>query len=233
MVNRVWKHLFGSGLIEPVDDLRPTNPASHPVLLEKLSAEFVSHGFDLRWLIKTIALSQSYQLSSDGASFPLGSERLFARGSQKHLPAQVLVDAISQVTGVTESFDGVKPGTTAVQLVGAQTPSYALDVLGRCGRERNCETANVGGGLAQALHLINGSTVNEKIKGGTLDDMVSKGKTDSEIVRDLYLRALTRLPSDGEEQFWSRTLNANVPRREALEDFLWTLLNCREFAYNH
>ena len=149
------------------------------------------------------------------------------------LPAHVLVDATSQVTEVSEIFEGEDSKTRAVQLIGVQTPSYALEVLGRCQREGNCESAGFEGGLSQALHLINGSTVNNKLKGGILEKRVRDGKSNRELVQEFYLRALTRLPDPEEESFWTRTIDGTKNRNEALEDFLWTLLNCREFSYNH
>ena len=233
MVNRIWKQLFGRGLIEPVDDLRPTNPAIHPVLLERLSDEFVRRDFNLRWLIGTIASSRTYQLSSRGDSSDLLSERFFARSSWRMLPGQALLDAISQVTEVPEKFEGEDSERRAVQLIGVQTPSYALDVLGRCKREGSCESAGFGGGLAQALHLINGSTVHQKLKGGILEKRLREGKSVREVVQEFYLRALARLPDQEEESLWIQTLEGVENRNEVLEDFLWTLLNCREFAYNH
>jgi hypothetical protein len=232
LVNRVWKHLLGRGLVEPADDLRPTNPATHPALLDKLAGEFRTHHFDLRWLIRSIASSRTYQLSSLAQAANRHDDRFYSRAYLKPLSAQVLVDAIAQVTGRPERFDGQPEGTRAVQLIGAQTESYALDVLGRCPREKTCETgAGVGGGLAQALHLINGSTINQKLAGGVTAELNSK--SDSEVVEELYLRALSRGPADEELEFWKAILDRAPNRTEAIEDFLWTLLNSREFAFNH
>ena len=140
LVNRVWKHLLGRGLVEPVDDLRPTNPPTNPALHDALAAEFVAHGFDLRWLVGKIADSRTYQLTSRTTDANRRDDRLFSHAMLKPLPAQVFVDAVAQVTGVPESYDDYAAGTRAVQLVGAQTTSYALDVLGRCLRERSCES---------------------------------------------------------------------------------------------
>jgi hypothetical protein len=233
MVNRVWKHLLGRGLVEPVDDLRPTNPASHPKLLDRLAEHFVANGFDLRHLIETIVSSRTYQLSSITLAGNRADNRFFSHAYFKPLPAQVLVDAISQVTGVNEEFETVAEGTRAVQLIGAQTPSYALDVLGRCKREQACEPAGSGGGLAQALHMINGATINEKLGSGVLARWLREGKSNGEIIDELYLRAFSRLPREAEAKFWNGTLAKIGNQTEALEDFLWTVLNAREFAYNH
>ncbi len=231
IVNRVWKHLFGRGLVEPIDDLRPTNPATHPVLLSKLAAEFKAHSFDLRWLIRNIVSSQTYQLTSRTVSGNRSDDRFYSHAYLKPLSAQVLVDAIAQVTGLPETFSSVPEGTRAVQLVGAQTESYALDVLGRCRREKTCESNSTGGGLAQALHLINGSTINDKLSGGVLDELHSRAS--STVIEELYLRALTRFPNSDERDYWRETIESASHRKEALEDFLWTLLNSREFAFNH
>src|SRR6185436_5678740 len=150
---------------EPVDDVPPTNPPANPALLDALAANFVRHGFDLRWLVREIAESRTCQLTSVTTPANRRDERLFSHACLKPLPAQVFADAVAQVTGVPDQFPDYAAGTRAVQLIGSQTPSHALDVLGRCTRERSCETAGrAGGGLAQALHLINGSTINDKLR---------------------------------------------------------------------
>jgi len=232
MVNRVWKQMLGRGLVEPVNDLRPTNPATHPRLLERLAESFVTNNFDLRWLIREIASSRTYQLSSRSIAGD-SADQLYSHAYLKPLSAQVLVDAISQVTGVAEQFDSAPKMTRATQLIGPQTPSYALDVLGRCNRERACEPTGSGGGLAQALHLINGSTINGKLAGGALSTMLKAGKSSAEIINEFYLRALCRRPDRGEQEFWEQTFESISNREEAAEDFVWTLLNSREFSYNH
>jgi len=233
MVNRVWKHLMGRGLFEPVDDMRPTNPATHPQLLNRLAREFAGHNFDLRWLVRAIVSSGAYQLSSHTSPGNKLDDRFYSHAQLKSLEAQTMLDAISQVTGVAESFSGYEEGIRAVQLHGAQTPSYALDVLGRCGRERSCAPAGGGGGLAQALHLINGPVINEKLGCGNLAKFLAEGKTSIEIVEEFYLRALTRKPSAAEAAFWGNSISASADKVAMCEDFLWTLLNSREFAFNH
>ena len=233
-VNRVWKQLLGRGLVEPVDDLRPTNPPSHPALLDALAAGFTQHDFDLRWLVGVIAESQTYQLSSQTTSANRLDESLFSHALVKPLPAQVLADAIAQVTGVPDQFQNHPAGTRAVQLVGAQTPSYALDVLGRCSRERSCESPQgAGGGLAQALHLINGSSINDKLSGPFVTGLLSRGASNRELVDELYLRTLSRAARADEHAQWEPLLDQATDRAEVVEDLLWTLLNSREFAFNH
>jgi hypothetical protein len=234
LVNRVWKHLMGRGLVEPVDDLRPTNPATNPALLEALAADFVANGFDLRRLMRTILESRTYQLSSRTTDGNASDTRFHSHALVKELPAQVFVDAVGQVTERVERFEGYPEGTRAVALIGSATPSVALDILGRCARERSCEVSGrTGGGLAQSLHLINGSTINGKLRDGILKRLLESSVTDRDLIDELYLRALTRLPSTGEREEWERHMRESGDRTEAAEDFLWTLLNSREFAFNH
>lgn len=233
LVNRVWKHLLGRGLVEPVDDLRPTNPASHPELLEALATHFLEHGQDLRDLVRTIVRSRTYQLAP--ATIP-GNEtdgRHHSHALLKAPAAQVRLDMIAQATGVAESFGDQPRATRAVQLVGTQTSSYALEVFGRCGRERSCETtAAGGGGLALALHLINGSTLNGRLRTALSEEWVAR-VGDAEVVRRLYLRTLSRPPRPEELAGWTSRLAMAEVRTEALEDFLWALLNSREFSFIH
>jgi len=233
IVNRVWKHLLGRGLVEPVDDLRPTNPATHPALLDALAKDFVEHGYDLRWLIRTIASTRTYQLTSRTRGLNQLDERFYSHAYVKELPAQVFLDMVSQVTGVAHEFQGAEKGTRAVQL-GARTPSYELDVLGRCPRDSACDAGGRrGGGLAQALHLINGSTLNGKLQGGIIDWFLSRELPARAIIEELYLRAFTRKPRPAELAEWERLFASAPNKTEAAQDLLWTLLNSREFAFNH
>ncbi|MEW6303108.1 MAG: DUF1549 and DUF1553 domain-containing protein [Verrucomicrobiota bacterium] len=234
VVNRVWKHLLGRGLVEPVDDLRPTNPPVNPALMNALANDFARNGFDLRRLVRLIAESRTYQLSSRAIDGNRRDDRFFSHAYLKPLPAQVLADAVAQVTGVPDHYPDYAEGTRAVQLVGAQTPSYALDVLGRCAREQSCESpGRAGGGLAQALHLINGSTINDKLRGGALSRLLARGLTDSELIDELYLRTLSRPASAAERAEWEPMLARAADKTEIAEDLLWALLNSREFAFNH
>lgn len=234
LVNRVWRHLLGRGLVEPVDDLRPTNPATNPALLDALATQFTQHGFDLRWLVGEIAASRTYQLTSRATDGNRRDDHLFSHAYLKPLPSQVFADVVAQVTGIADKFPDRPDGTRAVQLVGVNTPSYALDVLGRCARERSCETpGRAGGGLAQSLHLINGSTINEKLRGGTLTRLIASGLSNGELVDELYRRALSRSASAAEQSAWTPLLAQADNRALAAEDLLWALLNSREFAFNH
>jgi len=234
LVNRVWKHLLGRGLVEPVDDLRPTNPASNPALLDALAKQFAQHHFDLRWLIGEIAASRTYQLSSRTTEGNRRDDRLFSHAYLKPLPSQVFADVVAQVSGIADAFPDQPKGTRAVELIGAHTPSYALDVLGRCTRERSCEApGSAGGGLAQSLHLINGSTINDKLRGGTLTRLLGSGLSPHDLIDELYLRALSRPASAAEQAAWTPLLAQTADLAATAEDLLWALLNSREFAFNH
>lgn len=236
-VNRVWKRMLGRGLVEPADDLRPTNPPTNPTLLDALAEAFVADGYDLRKLIETIAESRTYQLSSRATPDNAADDRLYSHATPRPLPAQVLVDAVAQATGVPDEYPGYPAGTPAVRLVDARVPAPALDVLGRCTRDANCDARPRGGGLAAALHLMNGATINGKLRGGVIDDLLKAGSGDADIVEELYLRSLSRLPEDRERAHWADVFaeagRDADRRRELAEDLLWALLNSREFVYNH
>ncbi|MDP7205841.1 MAG: DUF1553 domain-containing protein, partial [Pirellulaceae bacterium] len=179
MANRLWKAMMGRGLVEPTDDLRATNPATHPGLLDELAADFVRHGYDLRHTLKVISLSHSYRRSSRPLPANRMDDRFYSHALVKQLDAEVLLDAISDVTGVKEDFQGVQASTRAVELVHAGIPSRALDVLGRCGREESCESAGGAavGGLARRLHWLNGGLINGRITdpAGRLGRLIDDG----------------------------------------------------------
>ena len=232
LANRVWRHLLGRGLVEPVDDVRPTNPPTHPGLLEALAAELVAHRFGLRHLVRTIASSRTYQLTSRALDINRSDRQLYSHAFLKPLEASVFADAVAQVTGVPDAFEHHPAGTRAVQLIGPSVPSPALDVLGRCQRKAPCDSpSHAGGGLAQALHLINGPTINGKLQGGIIAALQQRAAR--EAVEELYLRAFTRPPDPDELADWQAGLTRAGDRPAALQDLLWTLLNSREFSCNH
>jgi len=234
MVNWVWKEMMGRGLVEPVDDMRPTNPASIPGILKALTAEFAGGDYRLKDLIRCITNSRAYQLSSRGNAINRTDDRFFSHAHLKPLRAHILADAVVQVTGVADTFDGYAPGTPAVRLVDSQVSSYALDVLGRCPRETGCEASDGRqAGLAQALHMINGTTVNAKLWEGIERRILPGVIPERFVIEELYLSALSRFPSDEELSFWETRSAQTVAQPKFFEDLLWGLLNSREFAYNH
>ena len=239
VVNRLWKAMMGRGLVEPVDDFRSTNPATHPELLMELADDFVAHGYDLRWTLKRIALSAAYARSANTLPQNATDDRFYSHALQKPLESEVLADAISDVLGVPDVYGNEPEGTRAVSLFDPNTESDALDILGRCGRETSCESsAGATDGLQRKLHLFNGDLLNARIgvPDSRLDRLVSIGKSPMEIVNEFYLAALSRHPMDTEQQFWAQHIDVSASansQRAILEDMVWSLLTCNEFVTNH
>lgn len=235
-VNRYWGYLFGRGLVDPIDDLRDTNPASHPALLEALTRDFVEHGHDLRHLLHTICLSRTYQLASEIAPERDQDGMFLTHRVPRRLSAEVMLDAISQATGTTEPFDNFPPGTRAISLPDPAVPSYFLETFGRPLRTTTCECERPAKpDLRQVLHLANGEAVHGKVcaAAGRVGQMLSANKTDREIVEEFYLTTLTRLPQADEADDAQKLIAAAPSRKEGIEDLLWTLINVTEFAFNH
>lgn len=241
-VNRLWRALFGRGLVEPPDDLRDTNPATHPELLDRLAADFIQHGYRLRHTLRTIALSNTYARSETTLAENVRDDRFYSHARYRPLPPEVLADAIADVAGVRDSFEGMPTGTRAVQLVDSLAPAPTLDVLGRCNRAAGCDEAeSTSDGLARQLHLWNGALINAKLTdpAGRLPRLLRAGCSDEQIVAEFYRAAWGRPPTAAELQTWSKRLAASAPldssmaRAERLEDFVWSMLNSRNFRENH
>ena len=198
IVNRVWAHFMGRGLVEPVDDLRETNPASNPELFDALATDFVKHGFDLRYLMRQIVNSHSYQLSSASVPGNATDDRYFSHFLVRRMTAEQLLDALDQVTGTPEDFPGMPPGYRAVQLPDTHVKSEFMDLLGRPARVITCECErSQEPNMAQALLFINGDLVNHKVAadGGLVDRLVKSKMGDRTILDELYWSALGRPPS--------------------------------------
>jgi hypothetical protein len=231
--NRIWKELLGRGLVEPIDDLRSTNPASIPALLDALAGELIASGFDMRHLIREIARSSVYRLDATTDAVNRADDRLFSHAYLKPITGPVLADVLAQALGLPDAFADQPSGTRAVQLIDPQSPSYTLDVLGRCPRTSSCEPASSrGGGLSQALHLIQGPVINDKLPEAAAR-LLAESRTDREFVETIYLRTLSRPPTRAETRTWVQQLRERGERQEIAEDLLWALLNSREFAMNH
>ncbi|QDU27011.1 hypothetical protein ETAA8_20950 [Anatilimnocola aggregata] len=238
LVNRLWQGMFGRGLVEPTDDLRATNPATHPQLLQQLADDFAAHGYDLRHTLRQIALSQTYARGGQHLPGNATDDRFYARSYHRPLSAEVLADAIADVTGVSNGYAHLAAQTRAVQIVDFLSPAPVLEILGRCGRGSNCdEAAPSARGLPAQLHLLNGDFINAKLidKQGRLQQLLAAGAADREIVKEFYLRALAREPTVAELTRWTRQLNSTnqQERTERCEDFVWSLLSSREFSENH
>jgi hypothetical protein len=236
LVNRVWYHLMGRGIVEPVDDFRDSNPASNDVLLDGLAASFVRTGFDLRGLIRSILVSRTYQLSARTNELNAEDGLYFSHAYTKLLPAEVLLDAISTVTGTVTPFEGLPRGSRATQIADGKLEDPFLKTFGRPARELACECERESdSNLSQALQLIGGATVNGKLRdeGGRMAALARSGKTPEEITRDLYLRALAREPNSTELAAAVAHLVTAADRRQAVEDLGWVLINSKEFLFRH
>ncbi len=239
IVNRLWKRMMGRGLVEPADDFRATNPATHPVLLDKLASDFAENGYKLRHTLRLIAGSATYSRSANATPQNKADDRFCSHAARKPLEPEVLADAISDVLGVADKYGEEPAGTRAVSLFDPRTKSGTLDILGRCDRKASCESsAGPTGGLAQKLHLFNGALLNGRIGApdSRLDRLISAGRSPMEIVGEFYLVALSRNPTDEEQRLWTERLEAMTSadkQRDFLEDFVWGLLTCNEFVRNH
>lgn len=245
LVNRVWGNFMGRGLTDPVDDVRATNPASNADLFDALVADFTKD-FDVKRLIRTIMNSGAYQLSSEPNGSNQNDGKYYSHYILKRLPAEVLLDAMSQVTGVATAFDGYASGTRAMQLPDVQVKSEFLNVFGRPKRvicdagERSSDPS-----IAQALHVINGETLNRKLMdpNGIVNLLLKLGLSEGRMIDQIYLSAFSRLPGEAEKQrsvelLQDSRLKSGAPeamlqaRRQSLEDLLWALLTSKEFLFN-
>ncbi len=237
LANRIWAHFLGRGLVMPVDDIRETNPPSNPELLDALAAHLVKQNFDLRAMIRTVTASRTYQLSSAPNATNAADEQNFSRALFRRLPAEVLMDAVCDVTGVEEKFDGVPRGYRAVQLWDSQVQHYFLKLFGRPARVTVCECERVTGAtIGQALHLMNSPNLQRKLahEAGRIKRLTVKHNDDSEIVRRLYLGTFSRPPSREEMSNALQYLGSRrFQRRKAVEDLAWSLMNSLEFIFNH
>lgn len=236
IVNRVWARCFGQGIIEPVDDVRSTNPAKNEPLMQALCRDFVSQGYDLKHLTATILKSRTYQRSAKPVKGNRFDTRYFARYPARRLGAEELVDAVAQVTGVPDKYQQLGLGTRALELADAEIPSLLLDTFGRPPRvmpsdsERTCSPA-----VSQALALLNSAAIQQKLKAsqGVLPDLLKSGKTDAQVIESLFLRALARRPTAAETKALAAAVKTAPGREEGFQDVLWALLNTKDFLFNY
>lgn len=236
IVNRYWGYVFGRGLFEPVDDQRATNPPLNPALLDALAADFVRHGYDLKHLLRTICTSRVYQLASQVGPQADAQGRFLTHRVPRPLEAEVLLDAINQAAGCTERFENLPPGTRSIALADSAVPSEFLDTFGRPPRTTTCVCQRKQEpDLRRALLLANSIYVHQKVTdtAGRVHALCQSGMSDRNIVEQLYLAALTRLPTP-EELERSLAFVAEAPaRQQGFEDLLWALINCSEFSFSH
>jgi hypothetical protein len=244
-VNRIWGQFFSRGIVEPVDDFRSTNPPTHPELLAELAKDFSTHGYDLRRLMKTIVMSRTYQLSYQPNSTNAHDVMNYSRSLARGLDADVLLDAVTDVTGVSETFatavtDGsstgqAPAGTRAVQLRDPDTFfSRFLELYGRANRGAVPERITKPN-LSQALHMLAGSSYVDRLSEpeSRLQKLLKSGSSDAQILEEFYLAALSRPPAVDELKELQEILARRGDREAALREFVWALLSSREFAENH
>jgi hypothetical protein len=235
LVNRYWAHFFGRGVVEPMDDMRLTNPPSNPELLDGLASEFARSGYDLKGLIRLICKSRVYGLSSLPNETNSKDKQSFARHYPRRMSAEVLLDAISQVSGAPTEFGGLPAGTRAIELPDESVGSTFLDTFGRPKRDTACECERVtDASLSQSLMLLNSGDVQAKLAaaGSRAEQLVQDPRPDAEKVSELFWAAFARAPSPEESAAALEHLAKHTDKkRVAFEDVIWALINAKEFQF--
>jgi hypothetical protein len=235
VANRIWAHFFGIGIVDPVDDMRVSNPPTNPELLDTLGKKLIEYKYDFKKLVRDLCNSHAYQRSTTRNASNEKDERNFAHARVRRIQAEMLLDSISQVTGTKDKFSGLPLGARAVQIADGTTSNYFLTTFGRSPRETVCACEVVTDPtLSQSLHLLNGDTVENKIRsGGLVKSLLDAGKTPDDVIATLYVRCLSRKPSTEELAKVGKAVEGAENPQVALEDIFWALLNSREFLFNH
>jgi hypothetical protein len=236
VVNRYMGYLLGRGLVEPIDDMRSTNPPSNVALMDALSKEFVDHKFDLKHLVRTIMVSRLYQLDWRPTAANASDEKFYSHYKVKRLAAEPLLDAIDRVTGVQTKFKDLPLGTRAIELPDAEYPDYFLTTFAKPRRASVCECErSPDANLAQALHTLNGDILAGKIadKKGRIETLLAEKKSHEEIVEQLYMATLCRPPTEQERELSNQFLEQSPTPKECYEDLLWALVNSKQFLFVH
>ena len=236
--NIVWAHFFGRGIINEVDDVRVSNPPVNEPLLADLADHLSQSGYDFKKLVRAICNSRTYQLSTQTNASNESDLTNFSHAYLRRMPAEIMLDVIAQVTQTKNKFNGLPLGSRAIEIADGQTTNYFLQTFGRSKRESvcSCET-RMEPNLSQALHLINGDTIEKKIRSGNLIGKWQKEKlTDDQIIERLYYTVLNRKPETAEVEkiasMFEETEDA-AAKKAMLEDVYWALLNSSEFLFNH
>ena len=236
VVNRYVSYLLGRGLVDPVDDLRETNPPTNPEMLDALAKKFVDDGFDIKQLMRTIMTSRLYQLSSEATPENVADERFYSHYQVRRLPAEPLLDAIDIATGSSTKFKSLPPGTRAIELPDAEYPNYFLTTFAKPRRATVCECERMPDeNLAQALHTLNGDILADKItaKDSRIAELLKSEQPPEAIVTELYLATLCRKPTEAELTAAQNFLDESPSPKECYEDLLWALLNSKQFLFTH
>ena len=235
LVNLVWAHHTGRGIVEPVDDVRVSNPPANAALLDALAERFVESGYDLKGLVRDICNSRTYQLATRANRTNAADAANFARAPMRRIRAEVLLDSVNAVTGAPDKFRGLPLGSRAVQIADGNTSNYFLDTFGRAKRETVCSCeVRTDPNLSQALHLLNGTAAHNKIQQGkVVQALLQEGTEPAAVLEEITARTLSREPTDLEAAALQEALAAGDDPRGVLEDYFWAVLNSREFLFNH
>jgi hypothetical protein len=240
LANRMWGHFLGRGIIHPIDDARSTNPPTNPELLDALARDFLTSGYDVKHLIRTIANSRAYGLSVTPNATNRDDTQSFARFFPRRLPAEVLLDALGQVLDVPTKFSAgaaeFPAGTRAIELPDEAVPSHFLDVFGRPNRSSACECERVDApALGQTLELVSSAELHEKLSAekGFAARLAGEPRPHSERVREIFLRLFARPPRPEEAAAACRFLDAESDPVESYRSLLWSLVATNEFLFNH
>ncbi|MEX2175572.1 MAG: DUF1549 and DUF1553 domain-containing protein [Pirellulaceae bacterium] len=235
IANRVWAHFLGAGIVEPVDDIRVSNPASNPELFKRLGDKLVEYKYDFKSLVRDICNSHAYQRTTERNESNLTDELNFAHGSVRRISAEMMLDCIVQVTSVSDKFQGLPLGSRAVQIANGSTSNYFLTTFGRAPRDTVCACeAKTEPTLSQALHMLNGSSIHGKIQqGGLVKTWLAEKQAPPQVIERLYVRCLSRQPMPEEMQRLLAVVEQAANPQAGLEDVFWAVLNSREFMFNH
>jgi hypothetical protein len=233
--NIVWAHFLGRGIIDPVDDIRVSNPAVNPELLDTLGKKFTDYQYDFRKLVRDITTSRTYQLSTRPNDSNAHDDRNFARASIRRMRAEVLLDSINQVAETPDKYQGLAKGARAVQIADGNVANYFLTTFGRATRTTVCSCeVKTEPNLSQALHLLNGSATNDKLQNSpVVKRLVKDLKEPAKVIDELYMRCLGRIASDDERTKLLAFVDKAKTKEAGLHDVFWSLLNSKEFLFNH
>jgi hypothetical protein len=236
MANIVWAHFIGKGIIDPVDDVRISNPAINPELLDALGSKFMDYKYDFKKLVRDICNSRTYQLSTRANESNALDDRNFSHASIRRMRAEVLLDCINEVTESTDKFQGLPKGARAVEIADGNVNNYFLTTFGRATRGTVCSCeVRVEPNLSQALHLLNSDSIQGKMaNGGVVKKLAEKhGKDTGKVIEDLYLRCFARVPTEKEQAKLKSHFGNGKSDDQVLTDIFWALLNSKEFIFNH
>jgi hypothetical protein len=235
IANRVWQHFLGAGIVDPPDDVRVTNPPANPDLLEVIGRKMVEYNYDLRSLVRDICKSYTYQMSTQPRAPEYADTRNFAVARLRRLSAEQMLQALSVATDTDVKFSGLPLGATPTQIAGASS-NYFLNIFGRPARDSVCTCDRTGEPtLAQSLHLINGSTVNGALakEDSSLNKWIAEELPPADIVKRMYLASVSRPPTEDETARLTAYVEAAEDKKAALQDAFWSVLNSKEFIFNH